>query len=220
MKTILVALRLLKKHNTQRRYIRAKKRTFAHTSDSIRIFAFSSTFDNILGIKYLFLNLWCSFFLVERKHDHGNCSFRRILEKFENIPEIRLSFVSIYVLWISSVDTWVQTAYNAPLHCGIRKRAPNEFWNFLTAVIAVFWFLLACSAGLFWVGETLFVLVDSGGLGRVEIVTLKPLRFSLLSPRPLPAPFDSPHFLLSSGSFNMAFSRANCALKENACTAG
>ena len=33
-------------------------------------------------------------------------------------------------------------------------------------------------------------------------------------------PFDSPHFLLSSGSFNMALSRANCALKENACTAG
>ena len=44
--------------------------------------------------------------------------------------------------------------------------------------------------------------------------------FSLLSPRPLPAPFDSPHLLLSSGSFNMALSRANCALKENACTAG
>ena len=43
---------------------------------------------------------------------------------------------------------------------------------------------------------------------------------SLLSPRPLPAPFDSPHLLLSSGSFNMARSRANCALKENACTAG
>ena len=44
--------------------------------------------------------------------------------------------------------------------------------------------------------------------------------FSLLSPRPLPAPFDSPHLLLSSGSFNMALSRANCALKENACTVG
>ena len=28
------------------------------------------------------------------------------------------------------------------------------------------------------------------------------------------------HLLLSSGSFNMAFSRVNCALKENACTAG
>ena len=28
------------------------------------------------------------------------------------------------------------------------------------------------------------------------------------------------HLLLSSGSFNMALSRANCALKENACTAG
>ena len=40
------------------------------------------------------------------------------------------------------------------------------------------------------------------------------------SPRPLPAPFDSPYLLLSSGSFNMALSRANCALKENACTAG
>ena len=43
---------------------------------------------------------------------------------------------------------------------------------------------------------------------------------SLLSPRPLPAPFDSPHLLLSLGSFNMALSRANCALKENARTAG
>ena len=31
---------------------------------------------------------------------------------------------------------------------------------------------LACSAGVFWVGETLFVFVDSGRLGRVEIVTL------------------------------------------------
>ena len=72
---------------------------------------------------------------------------------------------------------------------------------------------------------------------RVEIVTLtvgarakegkgggggekKNTAFSLLSPRPLPAPFDSPHFLLSSGSFNVALSRANCALKEKACTAG
>ena len=44
--------------------------------------------------------------------------------------------------------------------------------------------------------------------------------FSLLSPRPLPASFDLPHLLLSSGSINMALSRANCALKENACTAG
>ena len=44
--------------------------------------------------------------------------------------------------------------------------------------------------------------------------------FSLLSPRPLPAPFDSPYLLLSSGSFNMSLSRANWALKENACTAG
>ena len=40
------------------------------------------------------------------------------------------------------------------------------------------------------------------------------------SPHPLPAPFDSPYLLLSSGSFNIALSRANCALKENACTAG
>ena len=44
--------------------------------------------------------------------------------------------------------------------------------------------------------------------------------FSLLSPRPLPASFGSPHLLLTSGSFNMAHSRANCGLKENACTAG
>ena len=43
--------------------------------------------------------------------------------------------------------------------------------------------------------------------------------FSSLS-RPLPAAFDSPHLLLSSGSFKMALSQANCALKENACTAG
>ena len=27
----------------------------------------------------------------------------------------------------------VQTAYNVPLYCGIRKRASNEFWNSLTA---------------------------------------------------------------------------------------
>jgi len=72
-------------------------------------------------------------------------------------------------------------------------------------------------------------------LGRIEIVTLtvgvrakegkgggggekKKFLFSL--PAPSPLPFDSPHLLLSSGSFNMAISRANCALKENACTAG
>ena len=70
---------------------------------------------------------------------------------------------------------------------------------------------------------------------RVEIITLtvgarakegkggggeKNAAFSLLSLRLLPAPFDSPHLLLSSGSFNMALSRANCALKENACTVG
>ena len=78
---------------------------------------------------------------------------------------------------------------------------------------------------------------DSGRLGRVEIVTptvgarakegngggegeKKNTAFSLLSPCPLSAPFDSPHLLLSSGSFNMALSRANCALKENACTVG
>ena len=36
----------------------------------------------------------------------------------------------------------------------------------------------------------------------------------------LPAPLDPPHLLLSSESFNMALLRANCALKENACTAG
>ena len=60
-------------------------------------------------------------------------------------------------------------------------------------------------------------------MGRVEIVTLragarakggkggreakerKNVRRFLFS---LPAPFDSPHFLLSSGSFNMALSRA------------
>ena len=57
---------------------------------------------------------------------------------------------------------------------------------------------------------------DRGRLGRVEIVTLgvgarakegkgegggekKNTPFSLLSPRPLPAPFDSPYFLISSG---------------------
>ena len=38
--------------------------------------------------------------------------------------------------------------------------------------------------------------------------------------RKKPALFDSPHLLLSSGSLDMALSRANCALKENACTAG
>ena len=74
-------------------------------------------------------------------------------------------------------------------------------------------------------------------MGRVEIVTLtvgarakegkgggggekKKYAFSLLSPRPLPAPFDLPHLLLSSGSFNITLSRENCELKENACTAG
>ena len=73
---------------------------------------------------------------------------------------------------------------------------------------------------------------DSGRLGRVEIVTLAvgarekgergrgEKKYLSSLPAPLPAPFDSPHFLLSSGSFNMTLSWANCALKENACTAG
>ena len=75
---------------------------------------------------------------------------------------------------------------------------------------------VACSAGVFWVGETLFMFVF--------VLLYKPpslilwhwkrgekILFSSLSPpipRPLPAPFDSPHFLLSWGSFNMALSRA------------
>ena len=45
-------------------------------------------------------------------------------------------------------------------------------------------------------------------------------RFLFSLPAPYPAPFDSPHFLLSSEGFNMVLSRANCVLKENACTAG
>ena len=69
-------------------------------------------------------------------------------------------------------------------------------------------------------------------MGRVEVVTFtvgaraKKGKVGgggekkILSPHPLPAPFDSPYLLLSSGSFNIALSRANCALKENACTAG
>ena len=104
---------------------------------------------------------------------------------------------------------------------------------------------LACSAGIFlgwakpcscsWYCFSRHLwFYDSGRLGRVEIVTLtvgarlkvrgrkkergegegRKILFSL-SP-PLPAPFDSPHLLLSSGSFNMALSRANWALKENA----
>ena len=48
---------------------------------------------------------------------------------------------------------------------------------------------------------------------KVEIVTLT------VGARAKEGKGDSPH-LLSSGSFNMALSRANCALKENACTAG
>ena len=53
-----------------------------------------------------------------------------------------------------------------------------------------------------------------GGRGRGE----KNTPFSLLSPRPLPAPFDSPHFLLTSGSG--AFASKSPAQRQNACTAG
>ena len=58
-------------------------------------------------------------------------------------------------------------------------------------------------------GETLFMFVslkvgaratEGKGEGRRR-------RFSVLSSRPLPAPFDSPHFL-SLGSFKMGASRA------------
>ena len=71
-------------------------------------------------------------------------------------------------------------------------------------------------------------------MARVEIVTLTTgarakegkgggggeKKNTLLSPRPLLAPFVSPHLLPSSGSFNMALSRANWALREYACIAG
>ena len=81
---------------------------------------------------------------------------------------------------------------------------------------------------LFYIGMP---LVRTDGLSRARANKYRNSFFSLihwqsqnylsfLSSRPLPAPFDSPHFLLSSGSFNMALSRANCELKENACTAG
>ena len=63
----------------------------------------------------------------------GNCSFERILGKYEKTPLIRLSFVSICHCESHLLTLAMQTAYNTPQHCGIRKRAPNEFWNFLTA---------------------------------------------------------------------------------------
>ena len=63
----------------------------------------------------------------------GNCPFERILGKFENTPLIRLSFVSICHCESRPLTLAMQTATIHPQHCGIRKRAPNEFWNFLTA---------------------------------------------------------------------------------------
>ena len=74
---------------------------------------------------------------------------------------------------------------------------------------------VACSAGVFWVGETLFVFVFVCCSHHLWfLMTVKERRKNSLLfspppiPRPLPAPFDSPDFLLSSGSFNMALSRA------------
>ena len=56
---------------------------------------------------------------------------------------------------------------------------------------------------------------DSGRLGRVEIVTLT------VGARAKEGKGEGEErILLSLGSFNMALSTANCALKENACTAG
>ena len=63
----------------------------------------------------------------------GNCPFERILGKFENTPLIRLSFVSICHCESHPLTLAMQTATIHPQHCGIRKRAPNEFWNFSTA---------------------------------------------------------------------------------------
>ena len=85
---------------------------------------------------------------------------------------------------------------------------------------------------LLWTGATVWLfcycrlLISGRTVTRVQSGSVSHFHsvfgqaFSLLSPRPLPAPFDSPHLLLSLGSFNVALSRANCALKENACTAG
>ena len=57
-------------------------------------------------------------------------------------------------------------------------------------------------------GETLFMFVSlKVGARATEGKGEGRRRFSVLSSRPLPAPFDSPHFL-SLGSFKMAASRA------------
>ena len=56
-------------------------------------------------------------------------------------------------------------------------------------------------------------------MGRVEIVTLE-VGARAKEGKGGEGGEEKIHLLLSSGSFNMVLSRANCALKENACTAG
>ena len=85
-----------------------------------------------------------------------------------------------------------------------------------TMINSLLFFIRQC-ASLDWSG--CFVVVGySFPEERSRVFSSRRFLFSL--PAPYSAPFDSPHFLLSSGSFNMALSRANCALKESACTAG
>ena len=55
------------------------------------------------------------------------------------IPEIRLSFVSICALWISSVDTCNANCLQCTPTFWHSQKGFKRFWNFLKAGIAVCW---------------------------------------------------------------------------------
>ena len=64
---------------------------------------------------------------------YGNCSFEQILVwKYTPLSGNPTKFCVDFCL-VNLLTLTVQTAYNAPLHFGIRKRPSNEFWIFLTA---------------------------------------------------------------------------------------
>ena len=85
----------------------------------------------------------------------------------------------------------------------INKKAKYRHSSLSTIVTSRLGWAKPCSCS-YWCSRHLR-FYDSGRLGRVEIVTLG-VSARAKEGSPVPAPFGSPHFLLSSGSFNMALS--------------
>ena len=93
------------------------------------------------SLPYLCIYSWICDVVFSSSNENminGNCSFERILENFENIPEIRLSFVSICVLWISSVDADSANCLQCTPTFWHSQKGPKRVLKFLKG-IAVCW---------------------------------------------------------------------------------